>query len=107
MLSDSRPFPGAAGSRWCVVCVAGVGGGCAGPFCAAHVSVASRLRGGGGGWVGTGPHRSGMLRPVCPPLCSTGPNSWRSGSKAERTGTAPVHIRTCSHHCCQCLCAST
>ena len=42
------------------------------------------------GWVGTGPHTGGDCRPARPSLRGTGPRSWLSGSKAERTWTAPM-----------------
>ena len=44
------------------------------------------LREGGG----TGLHTRGDCRPARPSLCGTGPKSWLSASKAERTGTAPM-----------------
>ena len=45
------------------------------------------------GWDGTGPETGGDCRPARPSLHGTGPKPWVCGSKAERTGTAPMdHI---------------
>ena len=42
------------------------------------------------GWGWVGPCTGGDCRPVRPSLRCTGPQSWLSGSKAERPGTAPI-----------------
>ena len=57
----------------------------------------------GGGGVGTGPHTGGDCRPARPSLRGTGPRSWLSSSKAERTRTAPMDhtVAQVSGRCCQ------
>ena len=62
---------------------------------------------GGLGWVGTGPHIDRDCRPTRPSLHDTGPKSWLSGCKAERTRTAPMDHRagdTIMVPVCVCVC---